>query len=817
MIAAGSWRYWLRGPVVTDVIVEDRSTALSHDFGWQYTGGAWAAPTIDTYKTLHPVYEVRFYPDPDGGGALTAWGGVEVDAQLWNSAVTRFQRIDTLSLVLKTGAAEGTTAYSVANKSFHARSRRHKLTWSGTAASYVLIDYNFPYLIHTKLLPPYDYTLGVGSTLADTDLAAYNSNLGSDEAQWCDTSESFCGNWRKSVGTTGARGDIALVPRWYLHYLYLMGNSGVAVETKKQVWDKLVLGNAEAGGHAPINYMESATGKTFFAAVDSTDAFGRIISLDARPWWYTFSSRETDYGALIYACTTSPCDSRLNATANPYRGNWYADGDTSFVSHAPSFNQIPYMLTGYHYYLTGLQMEAAFILTTRDPCVRGVQCRQSGRGIFYYPSVYRGTAWGLRNVAWAVLLSPDGDIEKAYFKDRLKNNAAFAEGVMVLTTGAHTPADPACPTFVSSDATAATSDMWCAGRYSWQHGAGSIPASNPTYTPMLAYAQTGTDGYVDGSRRAPGYWVSYVASVWAWIAGTGAIIDTDNQPMFKHLKDAAAAHLAGRTLTSPTSMYQMRSSNWGWGSGATLTATSFADLISANITTWTLGSDMTNSQTTLVVNTTDWESTSYQWLETSWAKIDDEYVKFSSSPSTNNPSTGKSTLTISQRGVWGSTAATHTAGATVTWLPGFWDVFCYELSGGYPLLARAALALLADADKIGEYSPTRAYHVYSEALPFQNYRGNPQWAMIPRERVENLQVVSEGGGAILRWTAPTAEPCRVYLATSPPPTSSDAGDSPATAPGRAQVFESPGLAAGTYNYRISCGTARASGTLAVTP
>lgn len=35
MVAAGAWSYWLRGPVATQVIVEDRSTARAFDFGYK--------------------------------------------------------------------------------------------------------------------------------------------------------------------------------------------------------------------------------------------------------------------------------------------------------------------------------------------------------------------------------------------------------------------------------------------------------------------------------------------------------------------------------------------------------------------------------------------------------------------------------------------------------------------------------------------------------------------------------------------------------------------------------------------------------------
>ena len=386
------------------------------------------------------------------------------------------------------------------------------------------------------------------------------------------------------------------------------------------------------------------------------------------------------------------------------------------------------------------------------------------------------------------------------------------------TTGAHVPADPLCPTYVRSDATAGTADMWCAGRYTWIAASGMTPASNPVFVPVFPYPQTSsTDQITDTHRRAPGYWVSYVASSLAWVTGTGAIVDTDSQPMFKHVRDGLAAHYAGRVLSNPTSMYLMRAMDWAWGSGTTPFCTTFAGCNASFITSWALDADMTDSQTTLVVPSVDWASTAYGWLQTSWAKIDNEYVRLTGDASTNIPSSGKSTLPVSQRGVWGSTAAAHTAGATVTWLPGFWDVFSYEYQGGYPVLARAALAMMADADKIGDYSPRQAYHVFSEALPYQTYQGNPQWAVVPRERVENVQTESASGTASLRWTAPTGEACRVYLGISPPPASSDAGDPFADAPGRVQRFQSSGLQPGAHYYRISCRTGRASGTLLVNP
>jgi len=820
MIGDGAWRWQLRGPVVSGIIAEDRSAALAYDFGWTYdsTAGAWMAPVSNTYKSLHPVFEIRFYPDPDGAGALTAWSGVEVDAQIWNASMLRFQKFNAIDLTLKTGNAEADTAYSVTGKSFHARSRRHKLAWSGTAPGAVVIDYNFRYLIHTKLIPPYDYALNVASTLADATLSAYDANLGTDEAQWCGNS-AFCANWRKAVGTTGARGEIALIARWYLNYLYLMGHGGMTLAKKKEIWDKTVIGNADAGGHAPIHYMETDSTRTFFPLQDATSAMGRIGSINARTNGWTAGG----YGESTYmapACSADPCDGRA-ANGSNSTGGWTAYGSTNYNSHAPSFYSIPAFLTGYHYYLTGAQFESAYMLATENACTAGTNsgCRHNPHGIFYYESALRETAWAMRNLAWATILTPDGEIEKAYFKNKVTNNAKFAEGVMLLTTGAHAPPDPACPAYARTDSAVLQPayDLWCAGRYWWTDGPG-IPASNPLRVATYGYTSSSTsDGFHNTARHTAGFWQSYLGAAWGWIASSGAILDSDGQPVFTHIRDAHAAHLAGRVLSSPKSMYLLRDIEWSLGPSTGGVCTAFADCPGAYVTSYGLDADMTDVQTTMVINSTEIRSTGDGWLNLSWVKIDNEYMQLSGAFTNNSPSTGKATITISKRGVWGSAPAAHTAGATVTWLPGPWITYSTEYNGGYPVLARAALAILSDAKPVGQYSPTTAFHVFEGSLPYQSYAGNPLWAFAPRESISNIQASGAGGGVSLRWSAPSGAACRVYLGASAPQDSNDAGDALATAPSRAQHYEAAGVPPGSYRYRISCGTARASGAVTVTP
>src|ERR1039457_6094531 len=64
MLMAGSWRYWLQGPVVTQVIVEDRSPARSWDLGW------------DANRSLHPIFLLTFY---------NGWSGVKIDYVVENA------------------------------------------------------------------------------------------------------------------------------------------------------------------------------------------------------------------------------------------------------------------------------------------------------------------------------------------------------------------------------------------------------------------------------------------------------------------------------------------------------------------------------------------------------------------------------------------------------------------------------------------------------------------------------------------------------------------------------------------------------------
>jgi hypothetical protein len=57
MLNAGKWSYWLAGPVVTQVIVEDASTARAYDFGWKEKKIVSLPASVQPADTTIPVLD----------------------------------------------------------------------------------------------------------------------------------------------------------------------------------------------------------------------------------------------------------------------------------------------------------------------------------------------------------------------------------------------------------------------------------------------------------------------------------------------------------------------------------------------------------------------------------------------------------------------------------------------------------------------------------------------------------------------------------------------------------------------------------------
>jgi Putative Ig domain len=75
--------YWLQGPVVTAVIVQDCTAAMSADFGWSWNGSTMSAPAAGSAATasFHPMFILYFYP------SINAVQAEEIIELPWNGKV----------------------------------------------------------------------------------------------------------------------------------------------------------------------------------------------------------------------------------------------------------------------------------------------------------------------------------------------------------------------------------------------------------------------------------------------------------------------------------------------------------------------------------------------------------------------------------------------------------------------------------------------------------------------------------------------------------------------------------------------------------
>jgi len=87
-------------------------------------------------------------------------------------------------------------------------------------------------------------------------------------------------------------------------------------------------------------------------------------------------------------------------------------------AHQPSLGYVPYLLTGDFYYLEEAYFRANYCLLAQGPVPR-----QRDRGLM--ADQIRGNAWGLRNIADACWIAPDGDPEGPYFQEKIRNNIQF--------------------------------------------------------------------------------------------------------------------------------------------------------------------------------------------------------------------------------------------------------------------------------------------------------------------------------------------------------------------------------------------------------
>jgi len=402
MIAAGKWSYWLRGPVVTQVIVEDRSPALSQDFGWQctanctgdYATATWSGATSATYRSLHPIFVASFYP---------GYPGVEVDYILENPWSTRLQdQRYTLNLY---GNYPEVNIFSNPSLPHWARSRWHKKLWSGATPGRVKVDHNLPYLIESRALPNFDLTKHVPSNTVASVLSRWaGTDKGAIMGDYLTGTLHNTGFWSKYMPGTGGREEIGLFPTWVVRYLYTFHTTADGNDLYN-----VMLGNADAVSQAPMHNRDGNPDPNIkFCALSQTCLSAGLNSV---PAWGLQRSRD----AYPQGTGTTPVATLSSAHY------WTLD-----TAHQGSMAYVPYLVTGDWYYLQEMNFWAAWDIERSPPGTNRWYMGHNDWG--YLRDQVRGMAWSLRNVGHAAVMNPDGTPEKSYFSQKILNNIAIHEG-----------------------------------------------------------------------------------------------------------------------------------------------------------------------------------------------------------------------------------------------------------------------------------------------------------------------------------------------------------------------------------------------------
>jgi len=403
ILSADKFRYWLQGPVVTAVIVEDRE-GRSFDVN---TDGAEGNP-------LHPIFEAWFYPQTHKVEV-----GFTIENTWASSIATKSARNQDYSLTLTTGFAAPAVHLTQATFTQFSFTRWRRGYWVGLEPPAVRYDWNPQYLLQTTAYPNWDTNHLPDSRVAASEYAVYANFAKKYPARltipgFDDPEHAGIVNYDQAINAAGdsAFGSwIGLYPTWDIDYL-LTGDPNL---------QKMMTDNADLAGRFPMWFREAdhhaGSGHYFdYPKTGHVDPYGHVVSINARQQ-VTLALYNWDF-----ECPGEASD-KINAGAPLRYGNWPALD----ASHMPAFGFIPYTLTGKYYYLEQQEMEAGYEAGFRNGCTGPNDWwRQGYLGLLEL--LVRDQAWSIRELAYGAFIAPDGDPEGPYFRDKLLNNIARMEG-----------------------------------------------------------------------------------------------------------------------------------------------------------------------------------------------------------------------------------------------------------------------------------------------------------------------------------------------------------------------------------------------------
>lgn len=409
VLSTANFIYWLKGPIVTAIIIEDRARR-SFDLN---TDGLPGNP-------LHTIFEAWFYPQNH-----TVDVGITLE-NTWASAnAPDSARHQAFTLSISTGANAQMINLTQPAFTQFAFTRWRRDYWIGgtPVAAKVRFDFNTAYLESTGAYPNWMYTVNNDDITNERSayhklqasypqrftLPGYDAAVGGGIASYPQTIDQP-GEWRY--------GDWkGLFTSWDALYFF-SGDPELREE---------MLTNADLAGRFPIWFREAdhdaGTGVHFDAPISGVvDPYGRVISINARE---QFTASLANWQPK---CGGDISDNVNTLTPLNYPSA-YGGWRTLNTSHIPAFGYMAYTLTGKYEYLEEVQMQAAGELASVTGCfnLNAPYYRQGYLG-FANAAGTRNTAWQFRDMAYAAYLSPDGEPERNYFRDKLLNNLALQEG-----------------------------------------------------------------------------------------------------------------------------------------------------------------------------------------------------------------------------------------------------------------------------------------------------------------------------------------------------------------------------------------------------
>jgi hypothetical protein len=446
MLQEGAVRFWIRGPICTKAIVEDRN--FRFDLGW------------DEHRSFHPIFVLTYYP---------GWAGVKVEMIGENAWTGKMQDL-AYQLDLSTGPAlERVHSKQVVH---YAATRWRKVFWSGDEPGPVTVDHNLPYMVYSRALPSYDLSKKVSDNAVQAEIAEFNRG---DKGDIPDGTARGRAEWTQYMPTTGGRGDLGVIARWYVRYLYRMDHPGMY---------KVMLGNGASSGHVPIHYRESSSGRCFEkSTTPCAEAFGRPVSIHGRPTYSVAvdaARAGTEPKDRVQAVGPVRCSEGYPLCTELFSKSPAANKWQPQLAHVPDMAYVPYLITGDWYFLEELQFWANYMLASlpRAHTVDWATPREWG---YFNSGGYggltlevRGKAWAFRTLVFAALAALDNTPEQAYYRNKVDSNIAVDEGRLNVTDGAFYE-----PCAAGAYDPAKTS-RWCWGRKTAENGRAN-PLGFPAY------------------------------------------------------------------------------------------------------------------------------------------------------------------------------------------------------------------------------------------------------------------------------------------------------------------------------------------------